>query len=130
MERKRLQRVRNRKLFSDVPQQVIDALGAVVTFAFGFYAIRLLTSFRMGMLEKGWKHVAYGGISLIVAQFVLLASEFGSPTLEVTLGDIGTLARFTGMVFISLGLRAHYQVWRLDNKDVAPTPQSRHSIEN
>ena len=91
---------------------------------FGFYAIKLLATFRNGMLEKGWKHVTEGAIILAVAQIPFLVSGIGPSVLSSLLDDVGSLLRLTGMIFLILGFRAQYQVWRLDNKDLSPLTQS------
>ena len=98
--------------------------GVVVLSAFGFYAAKLLGSFRTGMLEKGWKQVTFGAIVLVLAQFFFLGSGIGTSGLMSLLIDVGTLMRLIGIVFVTLGLRTHYQIWRLDNKDLTTTASS------
>ena len=111
-------------------EQLADILGVGVVLAFGFYAVKILGSFRAGMLEKGWKEVAYGGISLIVAQLFLLSGDVFSNGMNVVLNDAGTLTRFLGMILIILGMRTHYHVWRLDNKNLAPATETRSPLEH
>ncbi|MDG6923090.1 MAG: hypothetical protein JRN67_07350 [Nitrososphaerota archaeon] len=110
-------------------QQATYVVGMAVVLAFGFYAVRLLASFRKGMLEKGWKQVAVGAILLVLSQLLFLVSGIDFSNLEFVLGTFGTLTRFFGMIFIILGLRTHYQVWRLDNKEFDVTTESGKPLE-
>ncbi|MGH2638590.1 MAG: hypothetical protein ACRDF4_04825 [Rhabdochlamydiaceae bacterium] len=108
-----------------------EITGLVILSGFGFYAARLLASFRTGMLQKGWKQVTVGAVFLVSAQFSFLASGIGYSGLVSLLGDVGTLMRFIGVVFLTIGLRAHYQVWRLDNKElVTPTVSINNPVES
>ncbi len=95
---------------------VFEIIGLGLLIAFVFYAARLLLTFKKGMLENAWKYVTIGAFFLVFGQFSLLAS--GAISL---LNDVGTLMRFIGVICLTLGLRAHYQVWRIDNKDVVET---------
>ena len=108
----------------DYNQLTIEIIGIVVLSIFGFYAIRLLSTFRNGMLEKGWKYVTEGAIILGLGQIPYLLSWIGSASLFSLLNDVGMLMRFVGMIFLILGFRAQYQVWRLDNKDLSPPIKS------
>ncbi|MDG6997357.1 MAG: hypothetical protein JRN52_15680 [Nitrososphaerota archaeon] len=110
-------------------QQATYVVGMAIVVAFGFYAMKLLASFREGMLEKGWKQVAVGAILLILSQFLFLVSGIGFSNVESVFNTFGTLTRFFGMVFIILGMRAHYQVWRLDNKELEVTTESGKPLE-
>ncbi len=105
--------------------QLADEIaGLVVVSTFGFYALRLLANFRQGMLEKGWKQVAAGALALISAQFLFLVSLMGSSGWAGALNDIGEAMRFIAMIFLILGLRAHYLVWRVDKRVIAPVERS------
>jgi len=108
----------------------MEIAGVVVLSIFGFYAIKLLSSFRQGMLENGWKKVTQGAIILALAQIPFLATEFG-PTMDASLlNDIGDLLRFIGIVLLILGFRAQYQVWRIDNKDLSSKIQSSNATQH
>ncbi|MCL5067499.1 MAG: hypothetical protein M1368_03995 [Thaumarchaeota archaeon] len=97
-------------------QQAIVSISMIIVLAFAFYAIKLLASFRSGMLEKSWKQVAIGAVLLIFAQMLFVLSGEGFPNIISFLSTAATLTRFAAMVFIILGMRSHYQIWRLDNK--------------
>lgn len=103
--------------------------GAVVLSAFGYYALKLLGSFRTGTLEKGWKQITVGAIVLVIAQFFFLGSGIDSSSVASLLIVGGTLMRFIGIVFLTLGLRTHYQIWRLDNKDLINATASSEPLE-
>ncbi len=38
----------------------MEVIGIVVLSTFGYYALKLMTSFRKGMLERGWRLVTFG----------------------------------------------------------------------
>ncbi|MGI0080416.1 MAG: hypothetical protein ACRECH_12430 [Nitrososphaerales archaeon] len=94
--------------------QVAEITGLVTLSAFGFYAIRLVASFRTGLLAKSWKQVTAGAIFLISAQIPFLASGIGVSGGDSFLIATGTLMRFVGVVFLVIGLRAQSRVWRPD----------------
>src|SRR5579864_1988660 len=104
----------------DYNKITIEIVGVLLLSIFGFYAVRLLSTFRNGMLEKGWKYVTEGALILGLAQIPFLLSGVGTSSLFTLLDDTGMLIRLIGMVFLILGFRAQYQVWRLDNKDLTP----------
>ena len=104
-------------------------MGIVVLAIFGFYSVRLLTSLRKGILEKGWKRVAVGAIFLLLGQFLFLASGIGPAGYETPLNYLEVALRLIGIVFVILGFRAQYEVWRLDNKDLNATMDSARAIE-
>jgi threonine/homoserine efflux transporter RhtA len=108
----------------DYFQLVIDVVGLVVLLAFGFYAVKLLASFRTGMLEKGWTQVAVGAIILVLAQFLFLPAGITTSGVSSALTDVGMGMRFLGVVFLTLGFRAHYKIWR-PSKEVAAATSSK-----
>ena len=97
---------------------VPEIAGLAMTCFFAFYALKLLANFRQGMLERGWKQVAIGALFLIVAQFFFLPSSAANSALSVALTLTGMSMRLIAMILLILGLRAHYMVWRPDNKKV------------
>jgi len=101
-------------------QLSMEILGVVVLSIFGFYAVRLLSSFKRGMLEKGWKNVTQGAIILVLAQIPFLLAGITPSTLSSILIGAGDLLRLIGIIFLIVGFRAQYQIWRVDNKDLSP----------
>ena len=102
----------------------------IIVLVFAFYAVKLLASFRSGMLEKSWKQVAVGAILLILAQMLIVLSGEGISSMTSFLNTAGTLTRFAAMVFIILGMRSHYQIWRIDNKNLGTGSESARAIAN
>jgi hypothetical protein len=101
----------------------MEIAGIVVLSIFGFYAVRLLATFKQGMLEKGWRNVTSGALMLAIAQIPFLVSRIGNAALGSLLNETGNILRFIGIVFLILGFRAQYQVWRVDNKDLSSAIQ-------
>ena len=99
-------------------QPAMYIVGAATLFIFGYYAVRLVGSFRSGILAKGWKYVTFGATLLALAQIPFFALSIYSA--QSFLGTLGMGMRFVAIIFLTLGLRAHYEVWRLDNKHLAP----------
>lgn len=100
----------------------MELIGVVLLSVFGFYAFMLLATFRKGLLENGWRNVTRGAIILALAQIPLLASRF---TFETFLGYVGDFIRFVGIVFLILGVRAQYKVWKLDEKELPPLIEAK-----
>ncbi len=100
-------------------QPMMIILGAIILSIFAYYAIKLVGSFRAGILARGWKFVTIGATLLVLAQLPFFASWISSADEVSTLSVVGTALRFFGIIFLALGLRAQYQIWRLDNKGLA-----------
>jgi hypothetical protein len=110
--------------------QVFAIAGLISLSAFGFFALRLLSSFRTGILAKSWRHISVGAIFLILAQLPLIAASLGSSGEESSLLIItGTLMRFLGVVFLTIGLRSQCKVWWSENKHLDHVAKSSAIIE-
>ncbi len=103
--------------------------GVIVLAVFVYYAVRLLSTFRKGMLERGWKLVVVGAILLGVAQIPILTAALISGSLSRPLTDAGELVRFAGIIFLILGFRAQYQIWKIDRKTPPQTYGEGATIE-
>ena len=110
-------------------QLATSIIGSVLLLVFGFYALKLLASFRKGVLETGWKEVTVGAIFLVLAQFLIIGSGFGAASLVYSLNISVFAMRFVGIVLLTLGFRAHYQVWRLDTKNIVTRTGSNEPLE-
>lgn len=99
-------------------QQIFEISGLLVLSALGLYAVKLVSSFRTGLLARSWKHVTTGALFLIFAQLPLLGSGVISSNYSTIMIMVGTVMRFVGVVYLVLGLRAQYGVWRLDKKNM------------
>jgi hypothetical protein len=113
----------------DLPHLGLNIVGLIAELIFVFYAVRLLRSFKEGILEKGWKWVSIGAILLAVAQLPYLASETATVSIATALNDVGMLMRFSGLVFLILGFKAQYEIWRVDNKKSSSGPKQNEIIE-
>ena len=103
----------------DYLQPAMQIIGVVLLSIFGYYAVRLLSSFKRGILEGGWRLVTAGAIVLVIAQFPLLLAGQATSKLMFDLVELVYVLRFIGIVFLTLGFRAQYQIWRVDKKSVA-----------
>ncbi len=110
------QKASNHRLILDYTQDE-EIIGLIVLSAFGFYALKLVMSFRTGLLARSWKQVTAGSIFLILAQLPFLAVGIDSQVGSL-LTMLGTFMRFAGVVLLTIGLRAQSRVWRLENKSV------------
>jgi hypothetical protein len=107
----------------------MEIAGVVTLSIFGFYAVKLLGSFRKGMLERGWRLVTLAAIILVLAQIPFLVAAISSSSLAALLTDIGNVARFVGIVCLTIGFRAQYQIWRIDKKQATHNWGSGNTIE-
>jgi hypothetical protein len=104
-------------------------MGIVLLTIFGYYSVRLLTSLRKGILEKGWRRVSLGAIFLLIGQIPFIASGIGPANYFAIFSYSETALRFIGIVFLTLGFKAQYEVWRPDKKDLNETIGTTASIE-
>jgi hypothetical protein len=116
-------------LVFDSIQLAIEILGVGVLSIFGFYAIRLLASFKRGRLEEGWRKVTIGAIVLVIAQFPFLAAGVASSAISAILTDVGGIFRLIGLLFLIFGFRAQYEIWRPDNKKPSREVESNRPLE-
>ncbi len=91
----------------------------------GFYSIRILKSFRGGVLSKGWKYISIAVPFLIFGQ--LMSGLGNSQSLVMTQQEIlrvvGISLSAIGGLLIVVGFRAQYQAW--NPKGMKTTPESR-----
>lgn len=104
-------------------------VGIILLCVFGYYATRLLQSFKSGILENGWKKVSVGAILLALGQIPHLAAVISSTTLAPYFEYPELLLRLLGTVFLILGFRSQYQIWRVDNKKLSSEIESENPIE-
>jgi hypothetical protein len=96
----------------------INIVALLVTLGMTYYAIRLVMKFRRGMLEKPWRHVSFGAISLTAAGIIFaVRSAIGIPaSLSSVLLYGGSILSVIGGLFLLFGLRAENQVWTAKEK--------------
>jgi hypothetical protein len=79
----------------------------------GYYSMRILRSFRGGVLSKGWTFVSVAVPFLIFGQLVNGFGSSQSLTMvsQETLRVIGASLSAIGGLLIVLGFRAQYKAW-------------------
>lgn len=107
----------------------MELLGVVVLSIFGYYAVGMLASFRRGMLERGWRMVTVGAIILALAQIPFLVASFSSSPFASLLMYSGNISRFIGIIFLIVGFRDQYRIWRPDRKNNFSNYESNATIE-
>lgn len=101
---------------------VTSLLGFAVILGVAYYAIRLLKTFRRGLLEKGWQSIAISGLLLTGAQVAyFLQSMF--PAAGTQLIDAGILLDVLGSIFLLFGLRSHFNSWHIQTKVATGSPE-------
>ncbi len=99
--------------------QAAQILGLAALSVFGFYALKLVASFRTGILAKSWRQITIGAIFLISAQLPLLIAAIGLFGADYSLLiELGTIMRFLGVIFLAIGLRTQCQLGQ--NEKQAP----------
>src|SRR5271166_3586660 len=102
--------------------QLIAELLAVSTLVFGtiavwilmgYYSIRILRSFKGGLLSSGWKYICIAVPFLIFGQLMTSTSGSDSITLaqEQILMTLGASLSLIGGILIVFGFRSQYRVW-------------------
>jgi hypothetical protein len=79
----------------------------------GFYSIRILNSFKGGVLSKGWKYVCIAVPFLIFGQFSTgLGDSSSIAMMQVEiLKTIGVSLSAIGGLMIVIGFRTQYNAW-------------------
>jgi|SRR5579872_2553488 len=101
--------------------QLILALAAGSTLVFGtiviwilmgYYSVRILRSFKGGILSQGWKYICLAVPFLIFGQ--LATSIGGSASInsgEEILRTVGASLSLLGGLLIVIGFRTEYRAW-------------------
>jgi hypothetical protein len=88
-----------------------------------YYAIRLLTSFRRGMLEQGWNFLSEGIIIIVGGEIILALSNYFP--LTGYLFPVGLSVDAVGVLFAMMGFRSHYHIWRVDDKRLSSETEKK-----
>jgi hypothetical protein len=94
----------------------------------GFYSVRILKSFRGGVLSRGWKYISIAVPFLISGQLMsgLGNSQSLAMTQQEILRVVGMSLSAIGGLLIVVGFRAQYQAWNPKGmKSGQATPESR-----
>lgn len=99
----------------------LEAVILVMLVALLFYALKILTAFKKGILERGWKIISEGIIVLVAGEFVTAVSY--SISLGGYLYQLGTGMDALGVCVVVLGLKSHCDIWLAGKKEKAePLP--------
>ncbi len=108
----------------------INIVALLVTLGMTYYAIKLVMKFRRGMLERPWRHISFGAISLTAAGIMFaIGSAIGIPALfSSALLYGGSILSVIGGLFLLLGLRAENQVWTSKENDIVSEPRRKDDL--
>lgn len=103
---------------------VLNLATLVATIFLGYYAAKIFFYMRLGRLERGWKLVTGGAVSLSFAFLTLAIQHIFSrvSNLFFYLDAVGMLFSIAGIILMVLGLRSHYQVWTRKMEGKTPRP--------
>lgn len=108
----------------------INIASLLVTLGMAYYAIKLVMKFRRGMLEKPWRHISFGAISLTAAGIMFaIGSTIGIPTsLSSALLYGGSILSVMGGLFLLFGLRAENEVWTSKENGIVSEPTRKDDL--
>jgi hypothetical protein len=106
------------------------AAGSIIVFGtiaiwalMGFYSVRILRSFRGGVLSKGWKYICIAVPFLIFGQ--VSTGIGGSDSLAImeqaAFKVLGTSLSAIGGLMIVIGFRIQYKAWNPKELKIAPS---------
>jgi hypothetical protein len=101
---------------TDVVTLIIEIVGGsmlvfgtiAIWIAMGYYSIRLLRSFRGGILSNGWKYICIAVPFLVSGQ---LTTGLGGSGANGVLMVFGASLSAIGGLMIVIGFRAQYRAW-------------------
>jgi hypothetical protein len=98
----------------------LNLVMVVATIYLGYFAAKIFIYMRFGRLERGWKMVTGGAVSLCIA-FLFLTFQHLFPVrsdLYFYLDAVGMTFSISGIFLMVMGLRSHYFVWtrKISNK--------------
>ncbi|HXQ91638.1 MAG TPA: hypothetical protein VN739_01435 [Nitrososphaerales archaeon] len=106
---------------------LLEGVMSVMLIALLFYALRILTSFKKGMLERGWKLLSQGIVILVVGELIISLSNYQSAGGYLFQLGIGVDAIGVGLAVF--GFKSHHDIWRMGkeyrDKDSAPTAEAK-----
>ncbi len=119
--------------------QLITAIAAVSTLVIGtivvwilmgYYSVRILRSFKGGLLSNGWKYICIAVPFLIFGQLAtsMSGSDSISVTLEQTFKVLGASLSLIGGIMIVIGFRSQYRIWNPKGMKSAPTTAEQEPV--
>lgn len=104
---------------------ILEGLTSFLLIALLYYALRILTSFKKGLLERGWRILSVGIILLVAGVLIMTLSNY--ITVGGYLYQLGIGINAIGVCLAVMGFKSHYDVWAIgkeDNSKVAPKIES------
>jgi hypothetical protein len=96
----------------DVLRMTINIASAAVSLLSLYYALRLSSIFRSGILQKSWRGIALGIILVSIANLIFLARTITmAEGISQVLLYAGAMTAFMGGLFVLFGLRKEYRLW-------------------
>ena len=92
---------------------ITSVVGLVLILGIAYYSVRLLRTFKTGILEKSWRAIAISGLFLAAAQIAYLFQAIAVNTMLPI--DTGIMLDILGSLFLLLGLRMHLKTWLVGN---------------
>jgi len=99
---------------------VLEGVMSFLLIALLYYAMRILTSFKKGMLERGWKLLSEGIIILVGGELIITLSNYQSAGGYLFQLGIGVDA--LGVCFAILGFKSHSDIWKVGKEHKEPEP--------
>ena len=90
---------------------LLEGIMFFLLIALLYYATSILTSFKRGMLEKGWKYLSEGIIVLVAGEVLLEVSNYFP--LGGFLYQLGIGIDAMGVILAVIGFRSHSSIWTI-----------------
>jgi len=123
---------------TDIVQLVLAIIGGstlvfgtiAIWILMGYYSVRILRSFKGGLLSEGWKYICIAVPFLIFGQ--LATSMGGSDSITLTqeqiLKVLGITLSLIGGIMIVIGFRSQYRMWNPKGMKPTPVPSSQEPV--
>jgi len=105
---------------------VLEGIISFLLIALLYYALKILTSFKKGMLERGWKILSIGIIFLVAGGWIMTLSNYifaGGYLYQLGLGIDGV-----GFCLAVLGFKSHYDIWSMGREVSAKLDQKEEKV--
>jgi len=100
---------------------MLDGIGLAAIIGTGYYSFLMIGKMHKGLLEKSWRYMTIGAISLSIGVCLFVAASFVSigtgTTLIQYVFEIGTVLVSLGAVFLFLGFHNHNGVWSVPREE-------------
>jgi hypothetical protein len=110
---------------SNAVSLILEGIMSFLLIVLLYYAMKILTSFKKGMLERGWKYLSQGIIVLVVGEIVITLSN--SFPMGGYLFQLGIAIDAVGVCLAVLGFKSHYDIWKIGKE--TPTAEVKAEIK-